>query len=94
MIKRLDGGEPSEVNIEVLDVSKTGIGFISDQLLQIGQVYESYLTIWTKEVLHVLLQIVRVELKETGYIYGAVFMGMTDVDAFRIEVYQAVHEDE
>ncbi len=94
VIKRLDGSEdPAEVNIEVLDVSKTGLGFVSNQLLQIGEIYEADLTIWTKEVLHVLLRIVRIELKERGYFYGAVFMGMSDVDAFRIEVYQAVHDE-
>ncbi len=94
LIKRLDdGANRTEVSVEVLDVSKTGLGFISDQMLQIGEIYEADLTIWTKEVLHVLLRIVRIELKERGYFYGAVFMGMSDVDAFRIEVYQAVHDD-
>lgn len=94
LIKRLDNGaDHTEVSVEVLDVSKTGLGFISNQMLQIGEIYEADLTIWTKEVLHVLLRIVRIELKERGYFYGAVFMGMSDVDAFRIEVYQAVHND-
>ncbi len=92
MMKRLDGGEGYEVNIDILDVSKTGVGFMSDQLLQIGEVYESDLTIWTKEVLHVLLQIVRIELRGSEYFYGAVFMALPDADAFRIEVYQALHD--
>ena len=93
LIKRLDGKEHSEVDIEIVDVSKTGVGFMSKQALQIGEVYESYLTIWTKEVLHAFLQIVRIELKGSDYIYGAVFIGMPEMDASRIAVYQALHEE-
>lgn len=93
LIKRLDGKEPAEVDIEVVDVSKTGVGFVSKQALQIGEVYESYLTIWTKEVLHAFLRIVRIELKDTEYVYGAVFIGMPEMDATRIEVYQTLHEE-
>lgn len=93
LIKRLDGNDHTEVDIEIMDVSKTGIGFIAKQPLQIGEVYESYLTIWTKEVLHAFLQIVRIELKGADYIYGAVFIGMPEMDASRIEVYQTLHEE-
>lgn len=92
LIKRLDGNEHSEVDIEIVDVSKTGVGFKSKEALQIGEVYESYLTIWTKEVLHAFLQVVRIELKGSDYIYGAVFIGMPEMDASRIAVYQALHE--
>lgn len=92
LIKRLDGDEHTEVDIEVMDLSKTGVGFTSDRLLKVGQVYESYLTIWTQEVLHVFLRIVRIELRGTEYIYGAVFVGMSETDASRIEVYQTVNE--
>lgn len=91
VIKRLDGDNPVEVAIEIVDVSKTGVGFTAKQLLQIGEVYESYLTIWTKEVLHAFLQIVRIELKGSDYVYGAVFIGMPEMDAARIAVYQTVN---
>lgn len=95
LIKRLDCAEENaktEVAIEITDVSKTGIGFASDEILQIGQVYEALLTIWTKEVLHAFLQIVRIELSGSRYEYGAVFIGMPEVDATRIEVYQTIHD--
>ena len=92
MIKRLDGESHTEIDIEVTDVSKTGVGFVAEHPLQIGEVYEAYLTIWTKEVLHAFLQIVRIELKGAEYSYGAVFIGMPEMDASRIEVYQTVNE--
>lgn len=92
LIKRLDNEEKHiEVDIEIVDVSKSGVGFKAEQLLKIGEVYESYLTIWTKEVLHAFLQIVRIELQGEDYVYGAVFIGMPEMEASRIEIYQTVH---
>ena len=89
LMKRMDQrGEAEEVNIEVTDASKTGIGFRCSAELTIGAVYESYLTIWTKEVLHAFLEITRVDQAEDGaHDYGAIFIGMTEVDAGRIENY-------
>lgn len=92
IIKRLDDEKQEKVEIEIVDVSKTGVGFICDMPLTIGAVYESFLTIWTKEVLHAFVRIVRIELTESGFSYGAVFVGMPEVDAGRIEVYQTINE--
>ena len=92
-IKKLGGNtRNSEVTIKILDVSKTGIGFSCDEVLQIGEVYEANLPIWTKEVLHAFMQIVRIELVNDAYTYGALFIGMPEVDLSRIEVYQTVNE--
>lgn len=90
VIKRLDGNSGNEVTIQIADVSKNGIGFECAEPLQIGEVYEAYLTIWTKEVIHAFLQIVRIELKDGVYSYGAIFIGMPEMDSARIEVYQTV----
>lgn len=92
LIKRMDyNTEPEEVNIEVTDVSKTGVGFICPVPLETGAVYESFLTIWTKEVLHAFLEIVRVDKKEEErYEYGAIFIGMTEQDASRIAAYDTI----
>ena len=69
LIKRLDQEtEAREVNIEVVDVSKTGVGFRCGEMLEIGSVYESFLTIWTKEVLHSFIEIIRMEKKEDGFV--------------------------
>lgn len=92
VIKRLDGSSGREATINISDVSKTGVGFDCSEILQIGEVYEAYLTIWTKEVLHCFLQIVRIEMKGDIYGYGAIFIGMPEMDSARIEVYQTVNE--
>lgn len=94
VIKRLDDNSNEEVAVSIVDVSKSGIGFECADQLQIGEVYEAFLTIWTKEVIHALLQIVRITKKPGGYIYGAVFMGMSETDAARIETYQIIQDYE
>lgn len=92
VLKRLDE-KSEEVGINILDVSKTGIGFECNQVLMIGSVYESYLTIWTKEVIHAFLEIRRIEkINDDIYNYGAIFIGMPEMDSARIEVYQTIEE--
>ncbi|MBR6478782.1 MAG: PilZ domain-containing protein [Lachnospiraceae bacterium] len=91
IVRRLDEAENQEVEIDIVDVSKDGVGFTADRALKIGAVYEGFLTIWTKEVIHAFLQIVRIELVEDKlYGYGARFVGMPEMEANRIEVYQTV----
>ena len=95
VMKRLDGDNHKEVVINIIDVSKSGIGFECEEALTIGDVYESFLTIWTQEVIHAFLRIVRIELGAgSGYVYGATFIGMPELDSSRIEVYQTVHAND
>lgn len=90
-IKRLDKPEEcEEVGIEIADVSKTGVGFLCNAALTIGAVYETYMTIWTKEVIHAFIEIVRIEKKDDTFEYGGIFVGMPEMDARRIEVYETV----
>ena len=93
MIKRLDDNGNKEVLIDINDVSKTGVGVICREVLAIGNVYESYLTIWTKEVIHAFIRIVRFEMIDGKFHYGAVFVGMLEIDAARIDTYQTVSEE-
>lgn len=90
MIKPLNGDTPTEVTIEICDVSKTGVGFICNEALSIGTVYEAFLTIWTKEVLHAFLEIIRIEKTGDAFTYGATFVGMPEMEASRIGIYDTV----
>ncbi len=92
MIKRLDSDEAGEeVVINITDVSKGGVGFTCNKALEIGAVYESFLEIWTKEVLHTFLEIVRIEKKDDTFFYGSLFVGLPEMDAQRIGIYQTVN---
>lgn len=94
IIKRLDDNSNYEIVVGVNDLSKTGIGFQCAEQLQIGEIYECHMTIWTKEVIHCFLQIVRIDQRPGGFCYGATFVGMNDADAARIETYQTIQEFE
>lgn len=91
VIKCLDGTDDSEeVSIDVYDVSKSGIGFGCSAPLEVGNVYEAYLTIWTKEVIHAFIQIVRIDMGDEAFIYGGIFIGMSETDASRIAIYDTI----
>ena len=91
-MNRLDSKTEEKIRIQICDLSKRGIGFICEEQLEIGAVYECSLTIWTKEVIQVFIEIVRGEKLENGFRYGGSFVGMNDLDAYRIQVYQTVEE--
>jgi len=92
VIKRLDGKETGDIKlaIEVMDVSKSGVGFKCTEPLQIGSVYEAYLTIWTKEIIHAFIEIVRIEKINDIFLYGGIFVGMPELDAQRIGIYETI----
>lgn len=96
ILKRLDQADAAseEIAIEVVDVSKTGLGFYCTIPLEIGAVYESFLTIWTKEVIHAFVEIVRIEKEEDAFKYGGIFIGMPEMDATRIEIYDTVKQNQ
>ena len=94
MMKALGGsGSSSEVVIDIQNCSRHGLGFYCSEQLMIGDNYQAELTIWTKEVINVFLQIVRSEKRDDGtYDYGCIFIGMPDSDRQRIAVYETVEE--
>lgn len=94
LVKRLDSSGQEEVGVEVKNVSKTGIGFYCEEILDMGAVYEAYLTIWTKEVIHAFIEIVRIEKVVDTYEYGGLFIGMPEFDLQRISVYNVVNDAE
>ena len=94
LAKRLDSDVNEEIGVDVMNVSKTGIGFSCDEILEMGAVYEAYLTIWTKEVIHAFVEIVRIEKDEDAFKYGGIFIGMPEMDAARIEIYDTVNSNQ
>ena len=92
-IKRADGSNIAEVEIDVTDVSISGIGFTCSEELIIGEIYEGTLTIWTKEKLKVFLDIVRKGEEGDANTYGAHFVGMPDLYKRKIGIYQTVENE-
>ena len=79
--------------VEVTDISRSGLGFTSQQELPIGAYYDTKIQIWTKEVVEAIIEIVRCTKLEDGtYKYGCFFVGMPDVDAMKIDIYQIFND--
>ncbi len=91
-INRLDQKEKNQITVDVLDVSKAGIGFISDVELESGAIYEADITIWTGDTIHAFIEIVRVSAQQGGGIYGGIFVGMPESDWSRIRVYETYQD--
>ena len=80
------------VHVDITDLSKSGIGFVSKAELDLGSYYNTKLQIWTKETIEAVIEIVRCEEKEGQYHYGAKFIGMIESDALKIDIYQIFYE--
>ena len=87
------GGATEAVDIHIIDASTSGVGFKTDKQLTIGDIYETNLTLWNKEVIPVFVQIVRAKLEDDIYHYGGVFIGMPEDVKMRIQVYETVEEE-
>ncbi len=80
------------VHVDITDLSRSGIGFKANQALEVGTYYDTKLTIWTKEVIDAVIEVVRCKETDDGYEYGAEFIGMTDTDALKIDIYQIFND--
>ncbi len=94
--KRLDKGEVttiSYIHVKVTDMSRSGIGFSAEHELEVGSYYDTKIRIWTGETIDAVVEIVRVGEEEGIYQYGAVFIGMTEADALKIDIYRMFNEE-
>ena len=82
-----------EYEIDVIDITKKGVGFSCKKALNIGGVYEGYFRIWTKDVIHAFFEIVRIEKMEDTIKYGATFVGMPSTDTMRIDIYEMFEDN-
>ena len=80
------------VQVDITDLSKSGIGFSSPVELEVGSYYNTKLQIWTKENIEAVIEIVRRVELDGVYHYGAKFIGMIESDALKIDIYQIFYE--
>lgn len=86
-INRVDSGKSEIVPIQILDVSKSGMGFECARNLEMGAVYEIDLVLWTKEKISTFINIIRCDARDNKNIYGATFVGLTEAESCKIEIY-------
>lgn len=98
-IERIDEANITTVkymDVEVTNISKTGLAFrMPDVEFDIGTCFDARIQIWTKETIDTVFKVVRSNKLEDGsYEYGCIFVGMTDTDALKIEIYQLFNDVE
>lgn len=86
-MNRIDGGKSEIVPIQIVDVSKSGIGFECARDLEISSVYEIELVLWTKEKINSFINIIRCDERGAKKIYGATFVGLTESESCKIDIY-------
>lgn len=86
-INRVDGGKSELVPIQILDVSKSGMGFECARELEMNSVYAIELVLWTKEKINTFINIIRSDKKGGSNVYGATFVGITEADSCKIDIY-------
>lgn len=80
--------EQQEVAIEVVDISKGGIGFLAQESLPLNFYFNAKLDLGNGRQFYSVLRIIRkVELEE-GYNYGCEFTGLADILSLYIEEYE------
>ena len=97
MITEDESAEKQYIDVEITDVSKYGLGFKTDKQLLVGDCFDARIQIWTKEIIDAVLKVVRVqemEDQEGMYQYGCIFVGMTDTDSLKIQIYQMFSEED
>ncbi|MCI5621321.1 MAG: PilZ domain-containing protein [Lachnospiraceae bacterium] len=95
-LEKLDQGGVTTlklIHVDVTDISRSGLGFLSDKMLEIGSFYDTKIQIWTKEIINAVVEIVRCESRPDGkFKYGCTFVGMTDTEALKIDIYQIFND--
>lgn len=71
--------------VDVINISRGGIAFKCKEELEIDGFYDTQITIWTKEKINTVIQVLR---RNKDGSYGGKFVGMSAADQFKIEVYE------
>ena len=80
------------VHVDVTDISRSGLGFRTDRPLDVGTYYDAKVQIWTREIINTVIEIVRRAEENGRYRYGCEFIGLSDSEAQKIDIYQIFHD--
>ena len=77
------------VSINVYDISKSGIGFVSEAVLPVGYYFRGTINFSNGDFFRVVMRIVRTQkVEENLYAYGAEFVGLAPFLADKVDKYE------
>ena len=74
-------------SISVKDISKTGVGFISQHELPVGYYFDAKVQLTPDKYFYAVLKILRVDKVDEGYSVGCEFVGLADILSMRVDMY-------
>lgn len=77
-----------EFPVEILDISKGGIGFIAKEELPLNFYFNAKIDLGNGKQFYSVLKIMRVEDVEDGYNYGCEFTGLADILSIYIDEFE------
>lgn len=75
-------------NIEVKDISKSGIGFTCGQELPLNYYFDAKIQLTGDQFFYAVLKIIRTEKAGNGYFVGCEFVGLADILSMRVDLYE------
>lgn len=79
--------------IEVVDVSKAGIGFKATSKLPLGYYFNARLVLGEKDALNCVVRIIRQQRVEDGFLYGCEIVGTASIMDYVLNDYATSLED-
>lgn len=76
-------------SIEVVDISKSGLGFICNHELPLNYYFDTKIELSEDNYFYAVLKIVRVEQAEDKYFVGCEFVGLADILSTRVDLYDS-----
>ncbi len=74
-------------NIEVKDISKTGVGFTCAHALPLNYYFDAKIQLTEDKFFYAVLKIIRMEKTDDGYFVGCEFVGLADILSMRLDAY-------
>ena len=75
-------------SVSVFDISKSGIGFISEASLPLGYYFRGQINLGNSDFFFVVIQIIRARYEADKKIYGAEFVGLAPFLADKVDLYE------
>jgi len=76
-------------SISVFDISRSGIGFISEATLPVGYYFRGMINLGDGDFFRVVIQIIRVsDIEKDQKVYGAEFVGLAPFLADKVDKYE------
>ena len=85
-------GTTDAVTVHIVDISKTGMCFVSYHEFLSNSFHDATIVLDNKETVDVVIEILRIDRRDDGVHYGCRFVGISPNDQFKIEAYRIVAE--